>query len=749
MIDCAAIEISVPPLRRYPTRRTTSSATSSTTPAVPARTPLPTTPAVPARTPSSTPPVGSSFGDLIYHLPAEEKSLIRRIEKILYKINAAESAVAFNFTCLNEGLLPKYTNLRLHDPTAANNAHTLAFRRRLTERQLNDKEQELRALLQTHKDLLQQWTTTHTHHNRTAIQEALSHLQEADRRKKERTILRKLSNLNGGKIRLPQKRQAYINLTNYVPDHDEEALLQLGLNCHYSSKPSERLKRLEVEVLLDHLTTLEKDRKVELDDSLHPLLLAEALTSRNPQHHRSLLTRELREAAKKLKDMNGITVRRADKTPALVLINTEEYHQKLDAILQDQTKFRKITRNPVEDIKREANSIIERVNALSSSTKFSKIKGDFEPGYIYGNVKTHKPGNPLRPIISQIPTPTYNIAKRLNSLLTPYIPSKYRVKSSTEFLQLIRDTPATGTVASLDVESLFTNVPVAVTIDMICDRVYRDDATPTLQVPEDALRRLLQLCTMSAPFTTHRGELYTQVDGVAMGSPLGVLFADFYMGIIEERVFQLNEEPVIYCRYVDDTFIKASSHEQVEHLRRQFEEHSVLRFTCENSANGKLPFLDVSIQQDTSSNTIKTDVYRKGTNLGLCLNGKSECPERYKSSAINSYIRRAISHCSTWHSTTDEIEKSSQILVNNGFSNKQVHLQTKRVMDRWYLNNSNNTQEVQKNRINLFYRNQFHTNYKEDEKALRNIITEHVKVTDENSKLKLIFYYKNKKTQIV
>ena len=122
-------------------------------------------------------------------------------------------------------------------------------------------------------------------------------------------------------------------------------------------------------------------------------------------------------------------------------------------------------------------------------------------------MKTHKNGNPLCPIISQIPTPTYHLAKQLNNILTPYIPDEYRVKSSSEFLRIIQGSPATGTIASLDVESLFTNVPVAETIDMICHRVYHDDRTPSLQIPEEALRRLLQLCTMSAPFTTHNGEL--------------------------------------------------------------------------------------------------------------------------------------------------------------------------------------------------------------------------------------------------
>ena len=596
------------------------------------------------------------------------------------------------------------------------------------------------------EELKQQWRSLHEGADRTHIYNALLQLQEKDRRNKDNTVLRKLINLNGGKLRIPQQKKNYVNLTTYQPDQDEDALLQLGLNCHYSDKPHPRQKRLEIELLLDNLLNLEKNKKVELSDSLRPLLLAEALTERHPNQHSNIINKDLRDAAKKIKNAQGITIRRADKTPALVLIYTDEYHQKLDAILADNTKFKRIRKNPTEEIKKEANQVIDRINALSSSTKIPRIKGDFEPGYIYGNIKTHKNGNPLRPIISQIPTPTYRLAKHLNTLLSPYIPSKYRVQSSSDFLQVVRSATSEGTIASLDVESLFTNVPVEETIGMICDKVYRDASSPTLSIPEDALRSLLRLCTMRAPFITHRGEMYNQIDGVAMGSPLGVLFADFYMGVIEERVFERHPVPDIYCRYVDDTFIKAENPGVIEELRQKFEECSSLRFTCENSTNGQLPFLDVLLTQDQNS-TLKTSVYRKPTNMGLCLNGRSECPDRYRRSTINAYIRRALTHCSTWASTSQEIDNVTQTLVNNGFSNKEINFQVRKAIDKWYINNNDSTSPTsdQQEETRIFYRNQYHRNYKKDESALRNIIENHVKPVNNNN-VKLIIYYKNKKT---
>ena len=57
-------------------------------------------------------------------------------------------------------------------------------------------------------------------------------------------------------------------------------------------------------------------------------------------------------------------------------------------------------------------------------------------------------------------------------MITPYLPSKYISKSTDDFLQIDRTIQPTGTLASLDVESLFTNVPVQDTINIIANNVY-------------------------------------------------------------------------------------------------------------------------------------------------------------------------------------------------------------------------------------------------------------------------------------
>ncbi|XP_076067651.1 uncharacterized protein LOC143040442 [Oratosquilla oratoria] len=196
-------------------------------------------------------------------------------------------------------------------------------------------------------------------------------------------------------------------------------------------------------------------------------------------------------------------------------------------ILGDTTKFKQITKNPTKDLKTRFNSIIRCNNSTVDSPKLSLIDDDYKLGYVYGNVKTRKQGFSVLPIISQIPSLTYKLAKHLNKLITPYTPVSYSLKSSEEFLDILRSTLPLGVIGSMDVVILFPHVPMDETIDVICSRIYhnREAEDASLAIPEDTLRCLLRACTKEAPLYGPDGNMYVPIDGVAMESPLGVHFA--------------------------------------------------------------------------------------------------------------------------------------------------------------------------------------------------------------------------------
>ncbi|XP_050704115.1 uncharacterized protein LOC126989586 [Eriocheir sinensis] len=505
------------------------------------------------------------------------------------------------------------------------------------------------------------------------------------------------------------------------------------------SKPRKFQKRLECEVLLDDAERLAKKGEITIEPTFKQEVIAEAGKTRGHYNSKIIESRH-RDAAKQLKADHNITIRKADKAATYVIMETSEYLQKIDDILNETTKFKRITRDPTEDLKRKVNKLIVKNNIASRSIKLEKLSGEFSMGYCYGNVKTHKPGNKLRPIISQIPTPTYNLAKQLCTLLTPYVLSTHNLQASSDFLDILKTSNTRGRVASLDVESLFTNVPVDRTINYIIERVYHDNSNTPIDIPEAVLRDLLECCTKEAPFTCPRGYKYCQIDGVAMGSPLGVLLANFFMGCVEEEVFKKLDKPDIYCRYIDDIFIKTENDDDAERLRLCLQEVSGLKLTIEKSVNNSIPFLDILVKQEEQS--FNTEVFVKPTNPGHCLNGRSECPQRYKDSTIGAYVRRALTHCSTWQQVHSEIERSTQVLLNNGFSEIEINRHTKKIMDSWH---SPKTTE-KKQEITIFYRAFFSTAHKEEERIMRQIVHRNLKPTNQEKKISLRIYYKNKKT---
>ena len=116
------------------------------------------------------------------------------------------------------------------------------------------------------------------------------------------------------------------------------------------------------------------------------------------------------------------------------------------------------------------------------------------------------------------------------------------VKSTNEFLSIVRELEYSENrlLASLDVEGLFTNVPVYDTIDIILKNVYHHSTLQPPTIPEKTMKDLLVLCTTQTPFRNYNGDLYLQIDGVMMGSSLGPTFANYYMPNLGEETFKSN-----------------------------------------------------------------------------------------------------------------------------------------------------------------------------------------------------------------
>ena len=266
-----------------------------------------------------------------------------------------------------------------------------------------------------------------------------------------------------------------------------------------------------------------------------------------------------------------------------------------------------------------------------------------------------------------INTAEYNLAKWLDSYIKPNIPCRYSLASTNEFLDNLRQSvfdPA-DKIVSFDVVSLYTNIPLAETIDIVVEDLYAEKSKKIPPVDKKVFKRLLQMAT--GGMFMYKDALYKQVDGVAMGSPLGPSLANFFLGHIEEtKLFKDdNYYPIVYLRYVDDIFAVfeegTTYHPFFKLLNDQ---HKSLRFTVDE-AEGSFPFLNVDIE--INGNSVDTWVFRKKTHTGVMLNLTAVVPNIWKIGLIKCMLNSAKTICSSEELFNKEVEKLKKLFAANGY----------------------------------------------------------------------------------
>ena len=88
----------------------------------------------------------ANFGQLLFTLTHTQRGIVRRLENETKKLHNVHNAVVFNEVCIKENLLPKYSNICLHDRAVQHQDFVTDFRKRLTTEQLSRKKELLKKL---------------------------------------------------------------------------------------------------------------------------------------------------------------------------------------------------------------------------------------------------------------------------------------------------------------------------------------------------------------------------------------------------------------------------------------------------------------------------------------------------------------------------------------------------------------------------------------------------------------------------
>ena len=89
----------------------------------------------------------------------------------------------------------------------------------------------------------------------------MHNLAESAERNAKRTATKKLSNLYGGSIVLPEEKNGFVNLSSVTLTEDQVELLNLGLNCHLQPKFRSIEKQAQLEILYQDIMKLQETEK--------------------------------------------------------------------------------------------------------------------------------------------------------------------------------------------------------------------------------------------------------------------------------------------------------------------------------------------------------------------------------------------------------------------------------------------------------------------------------------------------------
>ena len=232
---------------------------------------------------------------------------------------------------------------------------------------------------------------------------------------------------------------------------------------------------------------------------------------------------------------DNILILRPDKGNGIVLVDRTNYCSKMDDIISDRSKFKPMKDDCLKLIFRLEDKLnrflrnLKSLDVIDENCVSQMFTSSSQPGILYGLPKVHKDNYPLRPILSAIGTHSYKLAKYLVPMLSQITQNVYSLKDTFQFVHQITNivNAQDYIMASFDVTSLFTNIPLDETIDIAIDSLFNDNEF-FMNFNKQQLKKLLQLATKDNIFLFN-SQLYSQIDGVAMGSPLGPTLANIFM----------------------------------------------------------------------------------------------------------------------------------------------------------------------------------------------------------------------------
>lgn len=412
--------------------------------------------------------------------------------------------------------------------------------------------------------------------------------------------------------------------------------------------------------------------------------LANVNSGRINNHHREVMSHEaevfvrdlgknIQETRKFLSTNKDIYIIEADKSSKTVIITEEMYDSKMASLLNDKKVYRKIKRDLTNTQQLKNNTMINnwfKNKYIEERTRDWLITKDAVAPKIYGLLKTHKPDMPVRPIVSCVRSPFYKMSLFLVGILAEIVgKNKYHIRDSFHFREYVKHqkVPSGYILASFDVESLYTNIPIDLALKVIDENWKKIEKLTKL--PKKEFLYAIEVCLRSTFFQFKDG-FFDQVEGLAMGAPVSACIANLVLEHAQEKILAKCKGKVLFFkRFVDDCFLCFRPEDQNEILNLFNAFHPALRFTSEVEVDGAINFMDLTVfHKDTK---ITTKWYQKPTHSGRYLNYLSDVPFHQKLNVVKNLFHRVVKLTDKCY-LNESIQRAEQLLFENAYPTRLI-----------------------------------------------------------------------------
>jgi hypothetical protein len=253
-----------------------------------------------------------------------------------------------------------------------------------------------------------------------------------------------------------------VNLTDITFTREEQELLDLGLQHNLQQPTKTYWTNLIIEI--DRAIRM-LDPKIQ--DSYHIMATKKLKQMHNTHHNINSTHKRQQYIAKNIHhkiNKNNVMIAQADKGKTTVIIHKQDYHNKVHNFLLENN-FQPLPNDPIKKDKALITKILRQCHLIIPKTHIQHLTQKHPaPPSLKAQLKLHKPGIPIRPVVNNRTTPSYKVAKKLNGILKQHLnlDNLYTVNNSAQLAHALTKLNIHGNhrLITLDIKDLYVNIPI-------------------------------------------------------------------------------------------------------------------------------------------------------------------------------------------------------------------------------------------------------------------------------------------------